>query len=51
LPDSAAAPTRQRGFGRYAGFVTETQGTLLGLDVTTPNVARMYDYYLGGCFL
>ena len=20
----------------------------MGLDVTTPNVARMYDYYLGG---
>lgn len=20
------------------------------LDCTTPNVARMYDYYLGGCF-
>jgi hypothetical protein len=29
-------------------FVTGTQGTPLGLDVTTPNVARMYDYYLGG---
>jgi len=28
--------------------VTGTQGTPLGLDVTTPNVARMYDYYLGG---
>jgi len=24
--------------------VTGTQGTPLGLDVTTPNVARMYDY-------
>jgi hypothetical protein len=21
------------------------------LDFTRPNVARMYDYYLGGCFL
>jgi hypothetical protein len=31
--------------------VTGTQGTPLGLDVTTPNVARMYDYYLGGRFL
>jgi hypothetical protein len=28
-------------------FVTGTQLTPLGLDVTTPNVARMYDYYLG----
>ena len=28
--------------------MTGTQGTPLGLDVTTPNVARMYDYYLGG---
>ena len=28
--------------------MTRTQGTPLGLDVTTPNVARMYDYYLGG---
>jgi len=28
--------------------VTGTKGTPLGLDVTTPNVARMYDYYLGG---
>jgi len=26
--------------------VTRTQGAPLGLDVTTPNVARMYDYYL-----
>jgi len=24
--------------------VTGTQGTPLGLDVTTPDVARMYDY-------
>jgi len=24
--------------------VTGTQGTPLGQDVTTPNVARMYDY-------
>ena len=32
----------------YAESVTGTQGTPLGLDVTTPNVARMYDYYLGG---
>jgi hypothetical protein len=32
----------------YAEFVTGAQGTPLGLDVTTPNVARMYDYYLGG---
>jgi hypothetical protein len=31
--------------------VTGAQGTPLGLDVTTPNVAGMYDYYLGGCFL
>jgi len=22
-----------------------------GVDVSTPNVARMYDYYLGRCFL
>jgi hypothetical protein len=22
-----------------------------GLDVTVPNVARIYDYILGGCFL
>jgi S-adenosyl methyltransferase len=22
-----------------------------GVDVSTPNVARMYDYYLGGRFL
>ena len=28
--------------------MTGTKGTPLGLDVTTPNVARMYDYYLGG---
>jgi hypothetical protein len=29
--------------------VTGTQGTApLGLDVSAPNVARMYDYYLGG---
>ena len=28
--------------------MTRTQGAPLGLDVTTPNVARMYDYYLGG---
>ena len=28
--------------------MTGAQGTPLGLDVTTPNVARMYDYYLGG---
>ncbi len=29
--------------------MTGTQGTApLGLDVTAPNVARMYDYYLGG---
>ena len=33
---------------RYAEFVTGTQGTPLGLDTTRPNVARMYDYYLGG---
>ena len=26
----------------------ELEGTPLGLDMTTPNVARMYDYYLGG---
>jgi hypothetical protein len=25
-------------------FVTGTHGTPLGLDVTTPNVARMYDW-------
>ena len=29
-------------------IVTGTQGTPLGLDVTTPDVARIYDYYLGG---
>jgi hypothetical protein len=50
MPDSraqlAGGTGRLRG---YAGFVTGTQGTPLGLDVTTPNVARMYDYYLGGC--
>ncbi len=28
--------------------MTGTQGTPLDLDVTKPNVARMYDYYLGG---
>jgi S-adenosyl methyltransferase len=41
-------PGRLRRLRRYAGSVTGTQGTPLGLDVTTPNVARMYDYYLGG---
>ena len=30
--------------------MTGTQGTPLGLDVTTPNVARMYDYHLRGHF-
>ena len=39
---------RYRELDGYAEFVTGTQGTPLGLDVTTPNVARMYDYYLGG---
>jgi S-adenosyl methyltransferase len=29
-------------------LVTRTQGAPLGLDVTTPNLARRYDYYLGG---
>jgi hypothetical protein len=28
--------------------VAETAKAPLGVDVTTPNVARMYDYYLGG---
>ena len=28
--------------------MTGTQESALGLDITTPNVARMYDYYLGG---
>jgi S-adenosyl methyltransferase len=32
---------------RYAERVNATQGWP-GLDPTTPNVARMYDYYLGG---
>src|SRR6185437_14756668 len=32
----------------YAEFVTGTQETPVGLDVTTPNVARMYDCHLGG---
>jgi hypothetical protein len=41
-------PAGRRGLRRYAGFVTGTQGTQLGLDVAKPNVARMYDYYLGG---
>jgi len=35
----------------YAGGVTGTHDSLPGLDTRTPNVARMYDYYLGGCFL
>lgn len=28
--------------------MTEQQGALPGVDVTTPSTARMYDYYLGG---
>ncbi len=43
-----ADPAGRRALRRYAGFVTGTQGTQLGLDVSKPNVARMYDYYLGG---
>jgi len=23
----------------------------LGIDTSVPNIARMYDYWLGGCFL
>src|ERR1700736_4963320 len=38
-------PVRRRHFRRYADLVTGTQGTPPSLDVTTPNVARMYDYY------
>jgi hypothetical protein len=34
----------------HADFVTGTRGTSLGLDGTTPSMARMYDYHLGGCF-
>jgi hypothetical protein len=32
----------------YADLVTGTHEALPDLDITTPNVARMYDYYLGG---
>ncbi len=32
----------------YSDFVTGTHKSSPGLDFTTPNVARMYDYYLGG---
>ena len=32
----------------YADVVTGKQEPAPGLDVTAPNVARMYDYYLGG---
>ena len=34
----------------YVDFVAGTRGTPLGLDGTTPSMARMYDYYLGGGF-
>jgi hypothetical protein len=54
VPDAGQPGPAGRRTGRlrgYAEFVTGTQGTPLGLDVTTPNVARMYDYYLGGYFL
>jgi hypothetical protein len=35
------------------GTEGEMRGTLaaLGLDTRTPNVARIYDFLLGGCFL
>jgi hypothetical protein len=26
-------------------------GTIPGIDFSRPHPARMYDYYLGGCFL
>ena len=39
-PPAAFAPIRW--------FRDPDTGSPAGLDVTTPNVARMYDYYLGG---
>ena len=35
-------------FAPIRWFGDPDTGAPLGLDVTTPNVARMYDYYLGG---
>jgi hypothetical protein len=49
LRDSRPAWAGVRPAWPYAGIVTGTHGTTPpGLDVTAPNVARMYDYCLGG---